>query len=533
MARMHDPPVLDVDAVKSLIDRLNVEPDEAAVFSFAAVHEAGVSARLVFASVLFGPPVMAAQSWPQWSANVSQSAAVLLQQWEAGGVDTAAWTEFSDVRDGWLFGRRSVAAEDAVGVTTAWLADLLAGQSVNVPGGPAVQTQLRAAAGVTRTFPHLTSPAGLVVEAVHRPTVGYFFPSETEAVMSEAPHTWDVNGYPVPSAPLWVLGLPITDPPLHSKPFDPNALPVPGLFVGRVERRAWIAGLRGDPKGETYLIRLGFDEQRISLADLELDLEEFHEGELISARRLRLGDLALPQAPIPTGQTVIVEMSSLGLQLSRQVRLYDRDGLLLDIGDRMPTLETIKLVVQAGDADPVETVIGGAPPTALLARLARADQAEFEYGQALEAGLAGRVIDDPAKGLPALRDLLQGAHGDLAVLDPYFGWNTIDWSVLDKVTGNVRVLTGHSDRSKKQKVTHPPVGTAPAAASLEARSWRNGTPPWHDRVYLWQGGGLSVGTSPSGLGKRVARIDRMTANEAAGWQALLNTWWASADVAAI
>jgi hypothetical protein len=128
------------------------------------------------------------------------------------------------------------------------------------------------------------------------------------------------------------------------------------------------------------------------------------------------------------------------------VRLHDRDGLPLDIGDRMPTLERIQLSVQAGDAEPVVIVIGGAPPAALLERLARADK---------------------------------------------------------------------------------------AAASLEARSWRGGTAPWHDRFYLWQGGGLSVGTSPSGLGKRVARIDRLNANEAAGWQNLFNTWWASADVAAV
>ena len=535
---MEAPQILDVAGVSSLLDRLEIEADEVAVFSFAALHEPDGPAHLAFASVLFGPPEIAAESWPRWSANASQSSAALVQQWEAGGVDTTAWTDFAEVRDGWLFGRRCIAAADGVAVTAAWLADLLAGDAVNIPGGPPIQAELRAAAGVTRTFPHLASPAGLLVGAVQRPTIGYFFPMIDPPNVADAPVAWDIGGYSVPAAPLWVLGLPITDPPLHSRPFDPESLPVPGVMVGRVERRAWISGLRGEPTGETYLIALGLDHQRVSLADLEVDLEEFHDGELISARRLRLGDLQLPPLPIPPTHVVELQMSSLGLRLSRQVRLYDRDGLLLDIGDRMPTIEAIQLVVQAGNAQPVETVIGGAPPTALLDRLARADQADAEYAQALQEGLAGRVIDDPAKGLPVLRDLLQGAHGDLAVLDPYFGWDVVDWSALGLATGGIRVLTGHgyyngNGTLTQQKVKAPPAGTAPASASFSARSWRGGKPPWHDRVYLWQGGGLSVGTSPSGLGKRVARIDRMTANETAGWQNMFDTWWASADVATI
>jgi hypothetical protein len=525
---------LDGTAVNSLLDRLQIEPDDSVVFSFAALHQQGGPPGLIFASALFGPPEMAEQSWPAWSANVSPSTSVLVQQWQAGGVDIAAWTNFAEERDGWIFGRSSRGAPIAIGDTTSWLGDLLASRLAEIPGGPAVQVQVRAAGGVTRTFPFLASPAGLLVGAVHRPTIGYFFQVEVDLAAADAPNTWEVDGYPVPSAPLWVLGLPLANLPLHSKPFDPDAPPVPGVYVGRVERRAWIAGLRAAPGADTYRIALGIDEQRINLADLEIDLEEFREGELISARRLRLGDLALPQLPIPPGHELSVEMPSLGPELHRQVRLYDRDGLLLDITDRMPTIETIRLVVEAGDTAPVATVIGGAPPVALLERLARADKADLDYAQLLQEGLAGRVIDDPSKGLPVLTDLLQ-AHGDLAVLDPYFGWSVLDWSVLDKAIGHVRVLTGHGQYKRtgtliKQRVAAPPPGTAPAAASLTVRSWRGGTPPWHDRFYLWEGGGLAVGTSPNGLGKRVARLDRLNANEAAGWRNLFNTWWTSAAV---
>jgi hypothetical protein len=38
-----------------------------------------------------------------------------------------------------------------------------------------------------------------------------------------------------------------------------------------------------------------------------------------------------------------------------------------------------------------------------------------------------------------------------------------------------------------------------------------GTPGFHDRLYLSEGGGLGVGTSPSGLGKRDA------ASTGSGW----------------
>ena len=270
-------------------------------------------------------------------------------------------------------------------------------------------------------------------------------------------------------------------------------------------------------------MRLGLDEERVSLADLELDLEEYESGDLASARRLRLGDILLPSEPIPPGHEVTIELPTLGPGLHRQLRLFDRDGLLLDATDRTPTVERVTLTIAADGAPPSTVTVGGVQLAKLTERLQRADQSDAAYRKMLEDGLTGRVVDDPATGLPALTALLRQAHGHLDIFDPYFGCDTGDWNVLVQVQVLIRVLTG-------RRVLPVPTGVAPAAPSVDVRKWRGRTPPWHDRIYLWSGGGLAVGTSPSGLGARVARLDRITASEADGWQRLFDAWWAGPNV---
>ncbi len=524
-----------------LLDRLRLEPDEMGVVSIAArVDETG-AADLVYASILFGPPEMAVDSWPDWAARTSPASARHLAQMTSFGLDLGVrWREFDQVLEGWLFGRWTIGTDDADRAAIAtWLADLLAGKEV--PGGSNGNLRISASAGparsLIRTFPLLASPAGLLALEAHRPVTGYLFPlAPTDGVAPLA--TWDVDGRPLSSAPVYLLGLPISVAPLRSIAFDFNSQPMPGILLGRLERGAWLTEVRADPAKETASVSLGVDESRVSLADLELDLEEYESGDLAIARRLRLGDVVLPSGPIPPLGTLTVELPTLGPGIHRQFRLFDRDGVLLDATDRMPTIEQITVKIHTNVGPGPTVVVGGVQPATLAERLQRADRAEAQYRQLLEDGLSGRVIDDPATGLPLLTALLNQAHGHLDVLDPYFGWDLRDWQVLAQVPVPIRVLTGHGryDRNgnlTRQEVIPPPAGLVSPPNTIQVRSWRGRTPPWHDRMYLWDGGGASVGTSPSGIGNRVARIDRVSGAEALGWQRLFDAWWTGPSIQAI
>jgi hypothetical protein len=68
---------LETVDVKALLDRLAIEDDEEAVFSFAA-HIGGKGLELVFASVLFASSNVAQTSWPKWSADQRASMATLV-----------------------------------------------------------------------------------------------------------------------------------------------------------------------------------------------------------------------------------------------------------------------------------------------------------------------------------------------------------------------------------------------------------------------------------------------------------------------
>ncbi|MDQ2740204.1 MAG: hypothetical protein M3Y35_16640 [Actinomycetota bacterium] len=530
---------LDEAAVLSLVDRFGVEPDESCVVSIAAAPLHGQGTRqLVYGSVLFGPSLMVSESWPAWAARTDRFMAQQIANWGVAGVDLTAWREFTAEHADWLFGRWAVSSPD-LPLISAWLTRVARrrGRHVSRP------TDQVHGAGGDRPGSHLSlsrqlgSAAHDAGSAAHRRIP---VPAGAPPEGASPPETWNLAGYPVPSAPLWLLGLPISASPLFSRAHDATSGPEPGLYVGRLERRAWLHAIHVDSAAhDTYVIGVALEEDRVGLADLEIDLEEYLDGNMAAARRLRLGDTALPSTPLAAGSQlarVDVRLRTVGPGAFRQVRLIDRDGLLLDTTDRSPVVEQINIQIKVGGA-PAHTVRVGSPvAVGLLERLTLADEVQAAYNKLLEDGLPGRVIDDPATGLPRLRALLREAGGELLVLDPYFGWQLVDWDVLADVTAPIRVLSSHGYYQPKtglltqRKFQAPPPGAAPQAPTLACRTWQTPRPAWHDRLYLWDRRGLVVGTSPSGLGRRAARIDRLGAVEVDGWRKLFETWWASPSV---
>lgn len=274
---------------------------------------------------------------------------------------------------------------------------------------------------------------------------------------------------------------------------------------------------------------------RASPGDLEVDLEEYADDGLAQARRIRLADLALPGG---SPERVTVALPTLGPGLRRRLRLYDRAGRLLDTCDATAFVSQIKITMTGhiGDESTTRHVSLGQAPAAPnpVTRLAALDTAEAGYTRLLTEGLSRRILDDPVTALAAIQEAVQSARDDLLILDPYFGHQPADWAALEKVAVPVRVLTMHKQFAKAATATKPaqpdvlmplpPHAGIQHVPLLGIRSWSQKA-PWHDRVYLWVGGGLTVGGSPSGLGKRLRRLDRLSPVEADAWRTRFEALW--------
>jgi hypothetical protein len=523
-------------SVSSLVESLAPEVTEACVVSFAGVIGAdSTAASLAYASVLFAPAEVATLSWLEWHARTDRMRSGTLSQWQAYDIDLSAWVSFVHREGSVLFARGSFTPGDIESVTT-WLDELLSGLPVEIPQHEdhLVTAQISSPDGRVRALPHLASPASSLVLATGRPVDGYRFPLEIPLTSLPAPETaaWHAGDQMLFHAPSHLLGLPVSDPPLLGIPSDVEGGVKPGLFVGRMERRAWLTQIRAQADPDPFLVAIGFDPTRIMLSDIEVDLEEYAHGDLIEARRLRLEDLNLPATASPPGSASVVvatvALPTLGSGLQRQVRVYDRDGLLLDGSDRVWMAEQVITTLTVNDAAPITISVGEAAIVEFEERIERAASTDRAYADLLEQGLSGRIIEQTSTGQQRLAELLSQAREHLDVLDPFFGWDSADWTVLVGVTLPIRILT--QPRNRNHPLRQPP---PTIQSQVSARGWARSKPPWHDRIYLWNRGGCSVGTSPSGLGKRLARIDPIGAAEAAGWQALFNQWWSDSATRAL
>jgi hypothetical protein len=499
----------DADAVGSFFDRLAAEDDECAVLSVLYRPTNGLL-RLSHASLVVGPPRVGEVSWARWRVEHTTRLT-----WDFGDAKDLP-PEFVYDHGTFLAGRAVLTVPRA----RAWLVEAATSGELPAIGPlPAAHGRFAQPDSLLRIFPRLWTPAARLAGNAIRPLSGFLFATEQHAGAQTLPSDWDVAGRRILGGAMTALGISVPD-----TAWTQRAPAAHGLLVGRIERRAWFNDVRGGGDYELFELHLGWEPARCDLADLEVELEEWVGDEVAYARRLALGDIQLGDRQ--GADTAIVSLPTLGRGVAHSARLHDRDGALLDVTNRSKLIEQASLTMQfsvAGSDDATEQTIkvGKAVTPTAAQRLERFDTVERQYRDLLEEGLAERIVTDPSTAIAVVRRQLEGARGELLVLDPYFGADPADWQVLAGISLPVRVLSG----SKAQAPPTP-------MANVDARKLnrlRARTPGFHDRLYLWDGGGLSVGTSPSGLGKRDARLDRLGTVEAAGWRALFDAYWASGD----
>lgn len=151
----------------------------------------------------------------------------------------------------------------------------------------------------------------------------------------------------------------------------------------------------------------------------------------------------------------------------------------------------------------------------LVALLGAAERVRSQYATLRREGTHNRIFDDLAEGRATLRSVLERAEGELLVLDPYLR----DWALLEGLNGPPpRVLIG------------PDVDTPPPSFTGRVAQWRTGLAPFHDRFFLWEGGGVSVGTSAGSVRDRLFRIVRMNAAESEVLRSRFALWWSDPGV---
>lgn len=489
---------------------LGSAPDESAVLSICAVPDSGRSGSwlLRHGTLLIVPQACAQTSWAEWRRD----------QGDQGGpeIDRPLPASFCLETEGSLFARAVLDPEAA----NDWLERALAGRSgsgervtvtTTLPGVdpvPALRVELVRPDALVRVLPGTDAPSSVLLAGLKRPAQALLWPCSTEEVFPE-PARVELAGQTLFLPAVDLTGIHVIPPSGVSARTTPC-----GLLVGRAERRAWIRGARGSGDFESFLAELGWEPERIDLADLELTHEEYFGGELVASVRIRLDDL--DTSAVDDRGRCQVTLPTLGRKVAHGLALHTIEGELLDRSGPYPIVERIEmsLEVNGHKLPPILTGLTDPPPK-LEERLDRRERITQEIEEVSNRGVQRRMIADREIALARLRGQLGRARGELLVLDRYFGQDTDDWRLLDDVSVPVRVLTG------KIAQDQPPT----IASHVQARFRRKA--PLHERVYIWEGGGLSVGGSPTTFGQGPVRITRMSPAELNAWRAEFEALWNS------
>lgn len=303
--------------VRELWPHLNLVGDERAALSVVFERRGG-DYLLSFGSLIFGPPPMSHQSWPAW--RLAEGHAPTPQE-----ASLRAPATFFYEADAFAAGRASLSQDEAREWATSALDH---GIAPAVGPLPRAAVSLAATRAPIRVSTQSETPAGNLATWLARPVQGFHFNQAIEVAVLDPEEPWTVNGdtFYMPSADL--LGLSWFEGRTGRQPS--------GLLLGRLERRAWLAGQHLRPEDDLYDVEIGFEPARVALSDLELEVEERVDDELVLSETLRCEDLDVLDGerqahdhPGPGKPKFVIRLPTLGRKVRRAVRLRHRDGSLL------------------------------------------------------------------------------------------------------------------------------------------------------------------------------------------------------------
>lgn len=485
-------------AVEELWHFLAVEPDETVVITAVVKKTESERFSVCKASVLVGPPELGRTNWMGWKKRHHQGMI-------ADTLEPPTPCYAADAADGLRICRVSTGQEFA----KQWLRHLWHGEVAPAlpPYLPPTVAALTRPVAPLFITPRLDTAASTFVTSAVRPARGFLFGGQPLDITGE--QLWTANGTAYPNLPLWA-GLLV-------EPGGPG-----GVLVARMTRQAWLETLFWDREQQRFQCLIGLEPTRTDPMDLVLTLEEWVQEELVYAETVSFEQL--PDIDRNRGQSVLrVSRPTLGTQVRRQLRLYDREGNLLDATNRFWVIEgiTLDLHVQTNGAQiSIPVQIGQLPLVpSVLERAADIQRVQSERTAIFNAGATSTVVPKTTDVHRLMRSRLSQARRWLHVVDRYFGKDSRDWSLFDDVTVPIQVLT----------TVQPPKAPNSSTRSLEVRRWSNRPYPFHGRAYLWDGGGLAVDHSPNGFGTTLIFMTPLTAAQSRAWDAAFQGWWNGAN----
>ena len=356
--------------------------DERVVLSVCAVPCTTGSAhwQLIHGSLLIVPSACAETNWATWRQaerrDYGVGTGLLPASFVIDGVDWLMARSVLDLGDAetWISKvRASVDVEAPAEITLPAIADL-----------PQLAVTLHPPTALIRVLPGIAAASGSLLSSLARPAQALLWRSPTDVQFPE-PDTVTIEGTQtfLPSRDL--TGIHITPPSV-----DPAIATPAGLLVGRAERRAWIRESCGTGDFDSFLVELGWEPARISLADLEITHEEFLDGELVSAMRIRIEDLDTSEVD-GKGRCSVAVMT-IGRSVTHGVSLHTADGELLDRTGPYPLAERIEATFTIDGTELPRAVIGRTDPPPLDERMRRSERMTTDLEDVIRNGVQARII---------------------------------------------------------------------------------------------------------------------------------------------